>query len=290
MSAAGVNQAGADALDIPALEILSQFDNWLCLAKPSGMQVNPPTDADTRDYSVFDLSGSSMQKTIHDHMGPLYPICKDPTASYGLIHRLDMDTTGNLLVAKNWWGYYWLRLQWSSFKVLKEYVCLTHGHVVDDMDIKDRIKVTKETNPSGSVTSNAEVSEDGRPAHTEVEVLGRFASESNPYSLLKCRIHTGRTHQIRVHLSSRGFPLVSDIKYAAKCYEADKLFCRRNFLHNYRLGVDDVPNANGQSIRRTLDAPLPNDLRAVLNSLTPQDNASQIILDSFATTGLLPAS
>lgn len=171
-------------------------------------------------------------------------------------------------------------------QVLKEYICLAHGQV-ENCEIKDRIKVQRETNAAGKASSVACVSNEGRPAFTEVDVLGRYTStQGDFYSLLKCRIHTGRTHQIRVHLKHRGFPLVSDIKYASELYDQDKLFCTRNFLHNSRLAVDDIPE-DGESVRRILDAPLPVDLREALRTLTPQDDASECMMNRLHTTGLI---
>merc|ERR1712217_373761 len=107
-------------------------------------------------------------------------------------------------------------------------------------------------------------------AHLTRPALGQVER----YSLVALKLHTGRTHQIRVHMLSIGHPLVTDVKYAESRYADDQAWCPRNFLHTYHLGFDDVPKAQGDaSGNQPVDilCPLPSDLRAVLGKLRPVD-------------------
>ncbi|CAE7266335.1 unnamed protein product [Symbiodinium natans] len=108
----------------------------------------------------------------------------------------------------------------------------------------------------------------------------KLCEELEQYSLVALKLHTGRTHQIRVHMQSIGHPLITDAKYAEDRLNDDKAWCPRNFLHTYRLAFRDVPNekdldSSGYGPVRELISPLPSDLRAVLELLKPVDASSQ---------------
>merc|ERR1712146_297077 len=96
------------------------------------------------------------------------------------------------------------------------------------------------------------------------------------YSLVALKLHTGRTHQIRVHMLSIGHPLVCDTKYAEELFPMDRQWCPRNFLHTYRLAFQDVPldgTTKGGSLVEAM-CPLPGDLREALGRLSPVDDTS----------------
>merc|ERR1712157_652864 len=114
------------------------------------------------------------------------------------------------------------------------------------------------------------VSENGKPAHTEVTTIARLCwvsramSESEDdvsenwrkrHSLIAVKLHTGRTHQIRIHMLSIGHPLVCDAQYAERRFHTDRAWCPRNFLHAYHLGLSDVPEDSDEANTLALVGP-----------------------------------
>eukprot|EP00747_Dinoflagellata_sp_TGD_P124631 gnl/TRDRNA2_/TRDRNA2_174031_c3_seq5.p1 gnl/TRDRNA2_/TRDRNA2_174031_c3~~gnl/TRDRNA2_/TRDRNA2_174031_c3_seq5.p1 ORF type:complete len:188 (-),score=33.06 gnl/TRDRNA2_/TRDRNA2_174031_c3_seq5:106-669(-) len=138
------------------------------------------------------------------------------------------------------------------------------------------------------------ISDSGKPAFTEVATLAHLffnasgTAEEDRYSLLVLKLHTGCTHQIRVHMLCIGHPLVCDVKYGPDHFAADRKWCVRNFLHQFHLGFVDVPDKEEscgcadmqpgtyrlQNTTVHLHCPLPHDLRTALAKLTPADAAS----------------
>ncbi|HUG16288.1 MAG TPA: RluA family pseudouridine synthase [Thermomicrobiales bacterium] len=168
----------------------------------------------------------------------------------GIVHRLDKDTSGLIVVVKNERARLALLRQWQRRDVLKQYITLVHGGLPEDTATVDA--------PIGRDPHNRKrmaVVRDGRPAITHLATLKRFAG----YSLLDVTIETGRTHQIRVHCAFLKHPIAGDALYGGSSRE---LPLDRQFLHARRL-VLTLPS--GQPI--DLEAPLPSDLRDVLTIL-----------------------
>ena len=189
-------------------------------------------------------------------MASQYPICKDAMEKFGLMHRLDAQTSGVLLCAKSYTAACWIQMQWDSRDVTKEYVALVHGWIDPHIkEIRKRVRVDRNVvgNFGNIIHLNGTVSVSGRPAYTEVATLAhlfRAASDRNKadeeqYSLVALKIHTGRTQQIQVHMQAIGYPLVHDIRHAEDYFLSDCSWCPRNFLHTYHLGFVDVPGDNG---------------------------------------------
>lgn len=173
------------------LSILFEDEALIVLDKPSGLVVHP--GAGHRD-------GTLMNGLLH-HRPQLRHL---PRA--GLVHRLDANTSGLMLVAASLPAYTRLVESIAARTVGREYEALVEGVMVAGTDLGSPIgrhpqKRTKQA-----------VREDGRPALTKVRVKERFAA----HTLVDARLHTGRTHQIRVHLSHAGFPVVGDTKYGAR--------------------------------------------------------------------------
>jgi len=195
-------------------------------------------------------------------------IAQDPKVSHGILHRLDKDTSGALLVASSYTGYYMGMLQFAARKVIKEYMCICHKHV-----------------PRGLVTLNASLLEPslndgllktvvsplGKPAHTEITLVGHFYCKGQPFSLVAVRLHTGRQHQIRVHLASSGYPLVGDKVYGNDSQVPS--WCTRTLLHARRLSIPtcDIPI--------DIKSPAPLDVCGALDRLVPVDCRSCAIRD-----------
>merc|ERR1712216_245316 len=153
-------------------------------------------------------------------------------------------------------------MQWCSHYVTKEYVALVHGWVDPSLtEIRKRIRLDDENrdNPNCRISTRCTVSDSGKPAYTEVaaithlfrtsigtsEALNKVGKER--YSLVVLKLHTGRTHQIRVHMLAIGHPLVCDVTYSQSSFPADRMWCPRNFLHAYHLGFVDVPESTDLS-------------------------------------------
>lgn len=177
------------------LEIVYEDADVLVVNKPKGMVVHPApghsrgTLVNGLMHHVKDLSGIN---------GVVRP---------GIVHRIDKDTSGLLMVAKNDASHHSLVDQLVKKSVTRKYVALVHGHIPHDKgtidapiarDAKDRQKMA--------------VIDKGKNAVTHFRVLERFGN----FTLVECRLETGRTHQIRVHMKYIGYPLVGDPKYGPK--------------------------------------------------------------------------
>jgi 23S rRNA pseudouridine1911/1915/1917 synthase len=168
----------------------------------------------------------------------------------GIVHRLDKDTSGLIVVAKTERARLSLLRQWQRRDVLKEYVTLVVGTVDEDSGTVDA--------PIGRDPHHRKrmaVVRDGRPAVSHFTVRARYSG----YSLLDVTIETGRTHQIRVHCAFMKHPVAGDDLYGGKVRD---LPLTRQFLHARRLRFQ-LPG--GQPV--DVEAPLPEDLRAVLVEL-----------------------
>jgi 23S rRNA-/tRNA-specific pseudouridylate synthase len=184
------------------------------------------------------------------------PIFKDEVHACGLLHRLDTMTSGVLMVARNYRSYYLNRIRFSVGEVEKEYICLVHGKVTQpSMVFTDRLLTYGDAGSSYVQVSNSNPK--AKHAHTEIELVRYCRQET--LSLLKVRIATGRTHQIRVHLANAGFPIVGDRKYGP----STQLNETRLFLHAHKL--DGV------------ECPLSEDLQEFLNTLDETSPRSSIL-------------
>lgn len=166
----------------------------------------------------------------------------------GIVHRLDRETSGLLIAAKNPEAKRWLQKQFSQRKVKKTYIALVKGHPKEPAAL---LKLPIERNPKRPQTFR--VGGNGKPAQTQYETLKTFAA----YSLLQLMPQTGRTHQLRVHMHYLGRPIVGDTIYGTK---EDGL--GRMFLHAAQLELT-LPSRE----RKVFTAPLPEELQNFLKSL-----------------------
>eukprot|EP00440_Ansanella_granifera_P003981 gb/GFBE01004322.1/.p1 GENE.gb/GFBE01004322.1/~~gb/GFBE01004322.1/.p1 ORF type:complete len:464 (+),score=72.49 gb/GFBE01004322.1/:1-1392(+) len=186
-------------------------------------------------------------------LGERYPIAKDPFSQHGIIHRLDKQTSGPLLCATDYNGYWAARLQFGARKVVKEYVCVCSGW------LSKEVRVLETPLQYGRRQKQGLDAPGLRYAKTQVTGVVHLADKSGAgYSLVRIKLHTGRRNQIRAHLSYEGHPLIGDDVYGSETNP----WCPRLFLHSYRLRVDigDGP--------LDVRAPLPDDLKDALSGLT----------------------
>ena len=216
--------------------IIFQNRDLLVINKPSGMAVH---------------SGSGLPWGLID------VIRQDrPGEFIELVHRLDRDTSGCLVLARNGASLNHLSAQFRDSQVQKRYLCLMNGQMSDAVIEVDAPLRKVQSGKQGQV----EVSEQGKPALTRFNLLQTYRESS----YAEAELFTGRTHQIRAHAKHIGLPLAGDDKYAGR--ESLKKWKKRGlgriFLHAHRLGLRDP---SGELL--TLDAPLPAPLRKVLDTL-----------------------
>jgi 23S rRNA pseudouridine1911/1915/1917 synthase len=235
-----VSPAGEVALlampeDLP-LEILYQDAAVIAINKPAGLVVHAGAGVE---------SGTLVNRLVH-HFAALSQVGGDLRP--GIVHRLDKGTSGVLLVARNDAAHRALAAQFADRAVEKTYLALVHGHVRNE---QGRVTAPISRDPVRRIRMTAKLAT-GRSALTEFGVLRRFEK----FTYLEVRIGTGRTHQIRVHLSSIGHPVAGDKLYGAPP-------AQRIFLHAWRIAFTSP--ATGQRV--TVEAPLPAELTAWLASL-----------------------
>jgi len=168
----------------------------------------------------------------------------------GIVHRLDRQTSGVLLVAKNDAAHRNLATQFASRRVTKVYMALVHGVVKAD---QGRIEKPIARDPVRRIRMTARLTS-GRAAWSEYRVLRRYTK----FTLLEVRIGTGRTHQIRVHLASIGHPVAGDRLYGAAAGASDRFF-----LHAARIQFAQPTTGDPVEVQ----APLPPDLEQWLAGL-----------------------
>jgi 23S rRNA pseudouridine1911/1915/1917 synthase len=173
------------------------------------------------------------------------------------VHRLDKDTSGVILVAKDDQTHWLLASQFRDRQVRKEYHAVVRGVVDLDADLVSAPLGPDRRNPTKMTVRL----DNGRPSETYYEVIERF----DAHTLVRCMPKTGRTHQIRVHMQSIGHPIVSDRVYG-NMVPALAALCPRQALHARSLTVRHP--ASGEPI--TFEAPVPPDMTRLLEHLRSQ--------------------
>jgi len=220
----------AFAEEIP-LDILYEDDDVIAIHKPAGLVVHAGAGCD---------SGTLVNALLH-HFAQLSSVGGDLRP--GIVHRLDKGTSGVLLVARTDAAHRHLAAQFSHRTIKKVYLALVQGVMKKDAGVIDA-PITRDPNHRTRMTARLE---EGRSAHTEYTVLERLSR----HTLLEVRIGTGRTHQIRVHLSFAGFPIAGDPLYGGTAAPED-----RPWLHAARITF--LSPSSGREI--TIEAPVPAEL------------------------------
>ncbi|MDO9547207.1 MAG: RluA family pseudouridine synthase [Pelolinea sp.] len=228
------------------LDIIYEDDDVLVVNKPAGMVTHPAVGHQSGTLVHAALGHTPFLEGIGGKMRP------------GIVHRLDKNTSGVVIIAKNELAHNWLQRQFKSRNVNKTYLALVDKHpptesgkivapIYRDRLNRKKMAIAPEGEGKNSVTIY----------HT-LNKLGQF-------SLLEVRLLTGRTHQIRVHLSSIGSPITGDTVYG---HSTPTMKLDRHFLHAKRLEIK-LP---GNQMMSTFEAKLPGDLQNIIDELSERRN------------------
>lgn len=270
------NQIAENEIDLTPdktipLDVIFENEDFLIINKQSGLVVHPAKANPDK----------TLVNALLAYLPKIYKVGEDPIRP-GIVHRLDKDVSGLLVVAKTQTSFDHLKRQFKNRLVKKEYLALVYGRpsreegvitfdiirskrkptlmaaVPSQTGLPARALSSRPTSPVSELAGGqASRWQAGRSAITHFEIVKKFVN----YSLLKLTIKTGRTHQIRVHLKAFGYPIVGDQLYKIKKYK-EKIKLPGVFLHAATLGFYDLKD-NWQEFH----SPLPGELENVLKNL-----------------------
>lgn len=223
------------------LDIVYEDDDLLVVNKPRGMVVHPAPG--NRNGTLVNALLNHCKDGLSTINGELRP---------GIVHRIDKDTTGLLLVAKSTAAHLGLAEQIKNHSLTRCYIALVHNNIKEDSGTIST-KIGRHPTDRKKMSINCR---NGREAVTHFKVLKRYGS----YTLVQCRLETGRTHQIRVHMSSRGNPVVGDKLYGVK---KEKFHLDGQLLHAQTVGF--IHPVTGEYLEFSSD--IPGDFKEVLDKL-----------------------
>jgi len=219
------------------LNLVFEDEHLMVVNKPPGLVVHP---------AAGNWSGTLMNGVLAHHAAAA------GLARAGIVHRLDKDTSGLMVVGKSLVAVTALQRMIAAREVHREYLAMTHGVVPKTLNIEEPIR----RDPQSRIRMAALPG--GKPARTDVFLVATFET----MSAVRCVLHTGRTHQIRVHLSCKGYPLLADAVYGGR----PMLGLTRQALHATKLSFAHPVSAKPMSF----EAGLPDDLAPAWSYLTKQ--------------------
>jgi len=268
-----VEEGDAVSIEIPAppaaqvapesipLEILYEDEDLAVVNKPAGMVVHPGAGAD---------SGTMVGALLHRFGGGLSAV--GGPLRPGIVHRLDKGTSGAIVIAKNDAAHRKLVDDFRARRVQKTYVALLHGRLKEAAGTV-ALPISRDLRRRARMTARRR---EGREARTDWRARLRL----DGFTLIEADLHTGRTHQIRVHFSTLGCPVVGDTLYGAPHREraGGELLppLDRNFLHSARLAFDHPRTGKRVDVR----APLPGELAGYLKALGRAGHADSASIDA----------
>jgi len=242
-------------MKIKRIKVIYEDENLLTIDKPPNLIVFPEAPS-----PFAKTSEDKKEKTLIDYLLKNYPDLKNvgKPPRYGIVHRLDKNTSGILLIAKNNKALYFLQEQFKERKVIKKYIALVVGNPKQDFgEIETLIGRAPKNRKKQKIYLPHEPDSKGkRKAITEYKVLERF----DDYTLIEAAPKTGRKHQIRVHLAFIHHPIAGDKMYGFKNQPCPKGL-KRQFLHAKYLKIKML---NGKEKEFKLE--LPKDLKEVLQN------------------------
>ena len=264
------------------LDVVYEDADMAVVNKPAGMMVHAGSGQNDDARSRGTLVNALLHRfsALSSAGGELRP---------GIVHRLDKQTSGLIVVAKNDRAHAALGAMFAGRRIQKTYMALVEGHLKRDQGTiaaavsRDPVRRTRMTTSTGG-----QPNENARSAVSHYEAVRRIVTRFGKFTLVRVRIETGRTHQIRVHMASIGHPVVGDTLYggagqltdqqalqaaqskaARRNAEPERLRLGRNFLHAARL--EFAHPLTGRPLE--LEAPLPAELESFLNRLESEAQA-----------------
>ena len=225
--------------DIP-LDVVYEDDDIIVINKPRDLVVHPSNGHEDGTLVNALLAHCTNLSGINGVKRP------------GIVHRIDKDTTGLLVVAKNDYAHEFLAKQLEDHTLHREYIALVKG-VIKEEDGKIIAPIGRDKYNRQKMAVDVK---NGKPAVTHFHVLKRF----NQYTLISCVLETGRTHQIRVHMNYIGYPIEGDPIYGPKSH---LLFDKGQLLHAEKLILIHPKTKK----KMTFSAPLPKDFQDIIDNL-----------------------
>lgn len=222
------------------IEIVYEDDDFVIVNKPQGLVVHP---------APGHYSGTLVNALLYHLHGRLSGI--NGVLRPGIVHRIDKDTSGLLIVCKNDLSHNYIAAQLKDHTCNRVYHAVVHGVIKDDEGTIDA--------PLGRSDSDRKkmcIRQDGKRAVTHFKVIERFKD----YSYIECRLETGRTHQIRVHMASIGHPLMGDPVY---CNMKEPIHCDGQILHAKSIGLISPTTKE----YKEFDSELPDYFKKIITSL-----------------------
>ncbi len=245
-----IKEEAPEPKNIP-LHTLYNNHGLLIIDKPAGLIVHPGAG----------FKGDSLAQALLYHFKDIHLVGEEGRS--GIVHRIDKDTSGVMCVALTPEMYEHLKDAFSERKVRKEYLALVSGKI-EQQHGKIDLALGKSQKDFRKYTTDTKDMVREKPSLTEYSVEEYYTDPVSGgvdfYTLIKVKLHTGRTHQIRVHFSSLGFPLVGDLLYGGK--KVMKLGLQRQFLHSNKIEVQ-LPNKEWVEA----ESKLPADLQNILQKL-----------------------
>ena len=226
--------------DIP-LDIIYEDDALIVVNKPAGMVVHP----------AYGHASGTLVNALLGYWPDISSVGGVERA--GIVHRLDMNTSGLILVAKTEQSREILQREFKRRQVTKEYLALVEDHVQPREGVID-VPIGRDKRDRKKMA----VIRGGREANTAYRVVKYFSE----HTLVEACPHTGRTHQVRVHLAWMGFPVVGDTVYGRR---RQNILKNRHFLH--AAGINFIHPVTGEEVK--FEIPLPEDLQQVIDGLRP---------------------
>ena len=240
------------------LDIIYEDDDLIVLNKPSGIVMHP--GAGNFDNTIVNALVNYNKNSLSNIGGELRP---------GIVHRIDKNTSGLVVIAKNNYSHENLSLQFSRHSITRVYQLLVWGKIRPSKGKIETLITRSSKNRQMMTVSNSK----GKKAITNYQTIELFENKNIPtLSLLECKLETGRTHQIRVHMNFLGNSIVGDDKYKKKfkkiknidpLLEASIINLKRQFLHAKTIGFMH-PKKNKEM---TFHSILPRELETILKML-----------------------
>lgn len=221
-----------------SIKVIFENEDFLVIDKPYGLVVN-------RSESQKDLTLQDWLEDRYDFKS--LPVTHNPENEYeneflarsGIVHRLDKETSGVILCAKNEKSFIFFQNKFKTREVSKKYMAITFGKVPDD-----RFEIDAPIKRDPRNRFKYAVVRDGKEAQTFFEKVKDFETDARPFSLIYCYPRTGRTHQIRVHLAANMTPVAGDLIYSTKTELeiCQNIGFNRLMLHSFELKFSGLSN------------------------------------------------